>query len=292
MKSDWKILLPAYNYELNSGNSILRVSPCAWTKGEIDFVINDQDYIQLAQLAVDEIRKSEISKIVLSRIISSIHKVVDASIVSLFQQKFPSSCVFYIPRNDQEIWFGATPELLLEGQDGKWKTRSIAGTRLVESQVPWGDKEYFEQALVTDGIIEVLYASKATNIQLGEQYTFKSGSIEHICSDIEFEYRGEIQELVSLLHPTAAVLGKPRCTSQKWLELFEPHNREWYTGTFQIEHNDRIYIYVFLRCGKANSAGIQWYVGGGLTAESIANDELQETINKANSLEEVLSLQS
>ncbi len=292
MKSDWKIRLPEYSYELNSTNSTLSISPCAWTTGSLDCVVDDQAYSQLLECAINEIRNGSISKIVLSRIIPSSLKQIDDSVLFLFQQKFPFSCAFYIPRTEEEIWFGATPELLLEGKDGIWKTRSIAGTRMVGSIKPWGEKELVEQSLVTEGIIEALQLGNATNILVGDQYTFQSGSIEHICSDIQFEFAGDVENIIRFIHPTAAVLGKPRDASQNWLAKNEPHNREWYTGTFQVEHQNTIYVYVFLRCGKASVAGIQWYVGGGLTAESDIQDELQETINKANSLEQVLSSQA
>jgi len=292
MKSDWKIRLPQYSYELNAANSTLSISPCAWTKGSLDCVLDNQEYLNLLEHAISEIRNGKTSKIVLSRIIPSSHKHVDDSVVLLFQQKFPFSCAFYIPRTEEEIWFGATPELLLEGKDGVWKTRSIAGTRVMNSNMPWGEKEFSEQSLVTEGIIEALHAGNAKNILVGDQYTFQSGSIEHICSDIQFEFTGDVEKIIRFIHPTAAVLGKPRDLSQKWLVENEPHNREWYTGTFQVEHQNTIYVYVFLRCGKANANGIQWYVGGGLTAESVAQDELQETMNKANSLEQVLSSQT
>lgn len=291
MKSDWKIILPQYSYELNSENSILSISPCSWSNGSLDCILNDQEYSQLLERALSEIKNSSISKIVLSRIISSKRSCVDETVVSLFQKKFPSSCTFYIPQSEEVLWFGATPELLLEGKDGKWKTRSIAGTRVINSNKPWGEKEFVEQSLVTEGIIEALQAANATNILVGDQYTFQSGSIEHICSEIQFEFHGEIEKIIGLIHPTAAVLGKPKNVSQKWLAENEPHHREWYTGTFQVEHKNTIHIYVFLRCGKASATGIQWYVGGGLTAESNVQDELQETINKANSLEQVLSSQ-
>ena len=291
MKSDWKIILPQYSYELNAENSTLSISPCAWTNGSLDCILNDQEYSQLLERALNEIKNGNISKIVLSRIIPSRHKRVDEAVVTLFQKKFPSSCTFYIPQSKEELWFGATPELLLEGKDGKWKTRSIAGTRMIDSNRPWGVKERFEQMLVTEGITEGLETAKAKNILVGNQYTFRSGSIEHICSDIQFEFDGEIEKIIHLIHPTAAVLGKPKDASQKWLAENEPHHREWYTGTFQVEHKNTIHVYVFLRCGKANATGIQWYVGGGLTAESNVQDELQETINKANSLEQVLSSQ-
>jgi isochorismate synthase len=291
MKSDWKIKLPEYQYELNAGNASLTLSPCIWSIGRVDLVLTDEEYEGLLNLAIGEIKRGEIAKIVLSRIIASQHKTIDPTVVSLFHKKFPASCAFYIPINDDQVWFGASPELLMQGGNGKWKTRSIAGTRLKNDKNPWGEKELFEQKVVTNGIVNALLELKAFNIQIHEPYTFQSGSIEHICSEIEFEFEGDIQQVIDHIHPSAAVLGMPKDKSQSWLSKNEPHRREWYTGTMKIIHNEMTYVYVFLRCGKASNNGVHWYVGGGLTADSIAQNELQETIHKANSLEEVISSQ-
>lgn len=291
MRNDWKVVLPEYNYELNARNATLEISSCPWTSGKIELELNDQEYLNLVCSAIEEIKKGRISKIVLSRIIKSKCKSVNSDVVFLLKNKFPSACAFYVPISSHEVWFGATPELLLEGKNGKWKTRSIAGTRLKGENKPWGEKELNEQQLVTSGISEALLAGNAMNIRIEKPYTYASGSIEHVCCEIEFEYSGDIDAMLRLIHPSAAVLGKPKNESQLWLTQFEPHNREWYTGYMKLQHNHTTYVYVFLRCGKSNSRGIHWYVGGGITAESIPESEVQETIHKANSLEQVLSSQ-
>jgi isochorismate synthase len=289
MRSNWIVRLPGLEQMLDSTLAELRINPCSWSSGISNKIVSDEEHESLVVEAVHRIKRKEFQKVVLSRIIESKLKNADSDVVQTFAKAFPHSCAFWIPISDDEVWFGSSPELLIEGNGGKWKTRSIAGTKSKNDS--WGEKERLEQDLVTEGILNALEVSGATHIQKGDRYTFKSGLIEHLCTDIQFEFSGDLKRLIDAIHPSPAILGAPKLESMKWLQMNEPHNREWYTGTLEISWNDQIWVYAIIRCAKKNEEGIFWYVGGGITADSIAKNEVIETKNKVNSLEVALSSQ-
>ena len=91
---------------------------------------------------------------------------------------------------------------------------------------------------------------------------------------------------------------------------YENYNREFYTG-FLGELNKKVkirprsgarnienkayayrksvtHLYVNLRCMQLNGNEAQLYVGGGITKDSIPENEWQETINKTKTMKSVL----
>jgi isochorismate synthase len=54
-------------------------------------------------------------------------------------------------------WLGASPEKLLTVENNQATTVSLAGTREKSSSVPWSQKEYREQEIVTEYISKELH---------------------------------------------------------------------------------------------------------------------------------------
>lgn len=258
-------------------------------RGEINLPISDEGYAAQVAQAISQLKNSDAKKLVLSRIIPFKNEgnTVD-SIFSVFNQKFPNAAVFAFTDESNAQWIGATPELLFRKRGSAYSTISLAGTRKSGTLEEWGGKEVEEQRLVTEFIQHELKALGAENIQCHDLHTRNAGSIEHLCNEITFEYKGHWKNVMNALHPTPAVCGLPRETAKELIQKIEQYDREYYTGLIGLEQGEDVDVYVILRCMKFSASTLNVFVGAGITTSSVPELEARETRWKAESLTSVI----
>ena len=258
-------------------------------RGEMNRDSSDSEYAESVDQGVELLKRDQAKKIVLSRIISFPHKglTVD-SIFTALNEKFPSAAVFAFTDEHEVTWLGASPELLFRKRGEVYQTISLAGTRKTGSEEAWGEKEIEEQSFVTDFIQRELENLGAEKIVLGDVKSRSAGSVEHLCTEIQFEYNGDWKEVMNTLHPTPAVCGMPREQAKGIVADLETHDREYYTGLIGIEQGDNVDVYVILRCLKYSEDLLHVFVGAGITDSSIPELEARETRWKAESLTGVI----
>lgn len=257
--------------------------------GEINLPNSDEGYAAQVEQAISQLKNSDAKKLVLSRIIPFKNEgnTVD-SIFSVFNQKFPNAAVFAFTDESNAQWIGATPELLFRKRGSAYSTISLAGTRKSGTPEEWGSKEVEEQRLVTEFIQHELKALGAENIQCHDLHTRNAGSIEHLCNEITFEYKGHWKNVMNALHPTPAVCGLPRETAKELIQKIEQYDREYYTGLIGLEQGENVDVYVILRCMKFSASTLNVFVGAGITTSSVPELEARETRWKAESLTSVI----
>jgi len=283
-----RLRLPQTEFEKNADASRTFVLKSEF-RGELNFVCSDEQYMQSVEDGIALIEKAQVKKIVLSRIVSFPHQGLTAEgVFNLLNEKFPSAAVFAFTDENNAQWIGATPELLFRKRGNSYSTISLAGTRRAGTQEEWGVKEKEEQRLVTEFIQAELKAIGAKDIQCNELHTRNAGSIEHLCNEISFEYKGDWREIMNTLHPTPAVCGMPRELAKGIIEDLERHYREYYTGLIGIEQGENVEVYVILRCLKYSEQMLHVFVGAGITEESVPAAEARETRWKADSLTSVI----
>ena len=249
-------------------------------------------YIDLVQKAIDLINNSDTQKIVLSR-----KELVDIcnldifaileKLLNYYQQAFVY--IWFHPITG--LWMGASPEILLEVEEEWFKTMALAGTQSYDGtmNVIWGSKEKQEQQFVTDYIQQKLKDSK---VEISEPVTIKAGPLLHICSEIKGKLtaKNDLYSLISTLHPTPAVCGIPKVNAKQFILKNENYKREFYTGYLGVIGSglSTNYLYVNLRCMKLNETDVNIYVGGGVTKDSIPENEWDETCIKSEVIRSVL----
>jgi isochorismate synthase len=154
----------------------------------------------------------------------------------------------------------------------------------------WNQKELLEQDLVTQHIEGVLMDYRVEGYQKKGPYAVRAGNLAHLCTDFVFSLPGNgLPSLIGSLHPTPAVCGMDSCSALDFIRRTEAHSREYYTGFLgPVGLDDHMQLYVNLRCMKVLKDRLILYVGGGITHDSIAEDEWEETEIKADTLLSVL----
>ncbi|MBR8534659.1 isochorismate synthase [Carboxylicivirga sediminis] len=239
------------------------------------------------------LKDGKLSKVILSRALKG-PAVQNNQVPDIFEtltEKYPHAFVYAISTPSGGTWMGAGPELLLKHNNTQLSTVSLAGTLPNNDQFKWTAKEITEQQLVTEYIENVLVHHQADNIEYSNAETISAGQVKHLRTNFHFEM-GEINGnhvgLLYDLHPTPAVCGLPKEHAYQLIINTEEHDRQYYSGFLGPIKDGNYEFYVNIRCLKLTNKESVLYIGGGLTPESEAEKEWQETALKAQTLLSVL----
>ena len=276
--------------------------------------VKDQ-HMALVQNGIEEINKTGLKKVVLSRKQKINHNY--ESPVSIFKRlldTYNTAFVYCWYHPKVGLWLGATPETLLSEKNRKLYTMSLAGTQKKGDtlEVNWGKKEIEEQQLVTDTIVRNL-EDLVASLEVSQTHTHQAGTLLHLKTDITATVHDSDTKLASIiqaLHPTPAVCGLPKEQARVFILGNERYDRSFYTGflgelnlkTEKKRANTRrnvenlaysaiekqTALYVNLRCMEIDAQGAQLYVGGGITASSKPALEWEETVNKLQTVAAIL----
>lgn len=253
-----------------------------------------EKHIHLVEKTLDEINKNELRKVVVSRKEEVLLSEFDVLITFKKLLKTYANAFVYVWFHPKVgLWFGATPETLLTISNHHFTTMSLAGTQVyVDSNaIVWKSKELEEQQLVTD-FIESQLAPISINLKIDKTETVKAGNLLHLRSRVEGELKesSNLKELIRKLHPTPAVCGLPREKAKKFINQNENYKRTFYTGFLgELNFEDKkSSLFVNLRCMNIDDKTASLYVGGGITRESNAKKEWEETIAKSKTMKKVL----
>jgi isochorismate synthase len=258
---------------------------------ESDFVVGDEAaYLNAFGKMKKVLDDGTLKKIILSRIKKVITKKNGLEIFNLLNANYKNTFNYIFSSAETGIWIGATPELLLKADGNIVSTVSLAGTKPNDGFSEWTQKEREEQKFVTDFILTAFQQNNITEIINSKTYTAKAGPVEHLKTDLQgkIETENQIYSLLKSLHPTPATCGIPKAEAQAKIVEVESHQRNFYTGFLGINSDDIKYYFVNLRCMKLQNDSAFLFVGGGITASSIAEREWAETERKAETLEKVL----
>lgn len=254
-------------------------------------------YLDKISAIIYAIKENKFDKVVLSRVKLYEGKYMD-KISDLFSKlctSYPNAFI-YTFRAGPHFWIGATPEPLAYVENGSFTTASVAGTRPFKPEFQdiniWNNKEREEQNYVTWYIRSILKDYQLNNYNQSGPYTKRAGNLLHLRTDFSFDtYRlkSKVGNLIESLHPTPAVCGMPKEVTMKLITDIESHDREYYSGFLgPVGIEKSISLFVNLRCMKVFKEMVALYVGGGITIDSLPEDEWHETEIKADTLLSVI----
>ncbi len=267
----------------------LKPNPEAFNNG----VVSRNDFMSQVEAIKSQINAGIFEKVVLSRI-KVIERKYRNKLTEIFQllTALYSNAFIYLFNSGGKLWIGATPEPLLCSHKNELQTVSLAGTRRYSAENlnlnNWCKKERDEQDLVTCYIEKALDKFHLPEYSKTGPYTKKAGNLVHLRTDFSFDYNevnGQMGNLLSELHPTSAVCGLPKNEAMDYLLDTEKHNRAYYSGYLgPVNLDERMLLFVNLRCMQVLTDRLVLYIGAGITSDSVAEDEWDETEIKADTL--------
>jgi isochorismate synthase len=250
-----------------------------------------QDYITGFEQIINALQQKTAAKIVLSRVIASPKTIQPDILYFRLLEKYPRAFVYLFSDGAGQCWAGASPETLLRSLKGMAETVSLAGTRISlpdgKPEKPWGQKEFVEQAMVSEMIEETLTKAGISAVAIKGPADAAAGPVVHLKTSFRFRIPIHINglSLAQALHPTPAVCGTPTQEAKKTILRTEKHHRSYYTGFLgPVTDKHNLSLFVNLRCAQFINNECFIYSGGGITEKSDPVDEWQETENKAKTL--------
>ncbi len=264
------------------------------TTDPVNFVADKAFYLNYVQQIRKNIIDDKLDKVVAARS-EPVALPADFNASDYYiklQQHFPSAMVYYISAEGLGCWTGASPEVLLETSSTQLRTVALAGTKPTSDMEPWGEKETDEQHMVSD-FIEQVFDKQQLVFQKSAPFTLHAGLISHLCNTITAKVNEEwldkkFHKLLMELNPTPAVCGIPQFDASFFIANHEKTERRFYSGFAGMVKSKHIHLHVNLRCLELGKTKAWLYAGAGITENSEAEKEWEETDKKMSSLRDLI----
>ena len=245
-------------------------------------------YVRAVEAALEHLRAGELSKVVLAR--SMVGQLPDGADLRLLLRElgtgYPDTWTFAV-----DGLIGSSPETLVTANHGAVTARVLAGSAPrgadpaadLESAaaLATSSKDLDEHQFALRSLLASL-APHARHVTSSEQpFTLKLPNLWHLASDVEGDLSdgSSSLDLISALHPTAAVAGTPTDTALALIAKLEPFDRGRYAGPVGWVGADGDGEWaIALRSAQVDEDGrITAYAGAGIVADSDPEKELAET---------------
>ena len=210
----------------------------------------------------------------------------------------PSPYMYYMDYGDYQI-IGSSPESLVTVGGETVTTNPIAGTRkrgqtltedvAIAKELKTNEKELAEHRMLVDlgrndlGKVSEYGSVKVTTLLEIQKYRY----IMHLVSEVSGKLRAHtpaIEALKATL-PAGTVSGAPKVRALQRIYEMEPVKRGVYAGAIgYLSRDNQMDFAIAIRTMvvKSNKGYVQ--AGAGIVYDSIAENEYQETLNKAKAL--------
>ena len=260
--------------------------------------ISEADYLDVVEHAKEYIADGDIIQVVPSQRLSRRLEVAPFNVYRALRMVNPSPYMYYLHLDDMYL-VGASPETMVQVEDGYVQTRPIAGTRprgatsaedqALAEELLGDEKERAEHIMLVDlfrndlGRVCRIGSVHVPDLMYIEQYSH----VMHIVSRVDgqlAEGKSGLDALRSCF-PHGTVSGAPKIRAMEIIAELEPTHRGPYAGAvgyFGYDGNLDTAIAIRTMLIKDGIAHVQ--AGGGVVADSVPALEYQETLNKAEAL--------
>jgi anthranilate synthase component 1 len=216
----------------------------------------------------------------------------------------PSPYLFFL-RMDDIVLIGSSPEILVRLEDGDIELRPIAGTRkrgktgeedrALEEELLADPKERAEHLMLVDlGRNDVGRVATGGTVMVDDLLVIERYShVMHIVSGVHGRLaEGKDQfDVLNACFPAGTVSGAPKIRAMEIIDELEPERRGPYAGAvgyFGFSGNMDFCITIRTFVMKGEDLWVQ--AGAGIVADSVPQNEYEETINKAKGLRRAVEL--
>jgi len=267
-------------------------------KNKIKSNISKNQFKTYIKKAKDYIASGDIFQVVLSQRFERKINKTPLEIYNHLRISNPSPFMFYFNFDDFKI-LGSSPEILVRLRDNKITIRPIAGTRprgssktqdiKYEKDLLKDKKELAEHLMLLDlGRNDVGKVSKINTVKVTESFTVERYShVMHIVSNVigEFDKKNSIFETLLSGFPAGTVSGAPKIRAMEIIDELEKNKRKLYAGGIgYFTSNQEFDTCIALRTALIKNNKFYVQSGAGIVADSVAEKEYQETVNKAKAL--------
>ena len=246
----------------------------------------------------DYILAGDCMQVVLSQRLSVPFRAAPLDLYRALRGLNPSPYMYFLHLGDFHI-IGSSPEILARLEDGVLTVRPIAGTRrrgateeqdqALEAELLADPKERAEHLMLIDlGRNDVGRVSEIGSVALTEKMTIERYShVMHIVSNVNGRLRPELSVLDALraTFPAGTVSGAPKIRAMEIIDELEPVKRGVYAGAVgYLSWSGNMDTAIAIRTAVLKDGVLHVQVGAGIVADSVPENEWEETMNKGRAL--------
>ena len=257
---------------------------------------SESDFYAKVARVKEEIKSGEAFQVVISQRFATECQAESIDVYRMLRLHNPSPYMFYLRFEDGLDVVGSSPEALVKVTNGKVMVHPIAGTRR-RSDSPEQDekiaqelladpKERAEHLMLVDlGRNDLGRVCNPGSVEVVEFMNIERFShVMHIVSTVTGELSKEKSPIDALFStfPAGTLSGAPKPRAMEIIEELEPSRRGLYGGALgYIDFRGNIDTCIAIRTAVIKEGKAYVQAGAGIVADSDAEAENQECINKA-----------
>jgi anthranilate synthase component 1 len=258
--------------------------------------MSESQFLAKIALAKEEILAGEAFQIVLSQRFEVECTADPVDVYRMLRLRNPSPYMYLLRFEDGIDVVGSSPEALVKVTEGEVLVHPIAGTRKrsdsPEEDKRLGDelladpKERAEHLMLVDlGRNDLGRICKAGSVEVVDFMSIERYShVMHIVSTVTGTLAAQMSGVDALFatFPAGTLSGAPKPRAMKIIEELEPHRRGLYGGAIgYLDFNGNVDTCIAIRTALIHNGRAYVQAGAGIVADSVAESENQECLNKA-----------
>lgn len=270
----------------------------ATTPTEAHSEFGESAFKDVVKKAQEYILEGDIMQVVLSQRMSQPFSGSPLSLYRALRSLNPSPYMFYYDMGDHHV-VGASPEILVRLENNTVTSRPIAGTRprgqtreedlALEEELLADPKERAEHVQLMDlGRNDVGRVAKTGTVTVTDNMNIERYShVMHIVSNVEGTLKDNMTaiDVLKATFPAGTVSGAPKVRAMEIIDEFEPSKRGIYAGAVgYLGFNGDMDVAIAIRTGVIKDNTLHVQAGAGIVADSIPQNEWDETQNKARAV--------
>ena len=260
------------------------------------------EFCSMVEKAKHYIYEGDIFQAVVSRRFEAEYKGSLLNTYRVMRTINPSSYMYYIKCEDIEI-AGVSPETLVKLVDGKLTTFPVAGTRKrgatikedkeLEVELLSDEKELAEHNMLVDlARNDIGKLSKMGTVEVEEYMQIhRFSKVMHIASIVTGKKKEAMDSIdtITMMLPAGTLSGAPKFRACEIIDELEKTPRGIYGGAIgYLDFSGNLDVCIRIRTAVKKGDRVYVQAGGGVVADSIPENEYEESGNKAKAVLEAI----
>ena len=257
-----------------------------------------EKFMQAVEVAKEHIRAGDIFQVVLSHRMSATVTQPAFEAYRALRVTNPSPYLYFLRLGDISL-VGSSPEALVRRTDSVVEVRPIAGTRprgrgseedrQLEQELRASEKECAEHVMLVDlGRNDVGRVAEYGTVETNEYMLVERYSqVMHLVSNVRGRAKPGLKplDIVRACFPAGTVSGAPKVRAMEIIEDLEPVRRGVYAGAVgHFDYHGNLDLAIAIRTLVYQGKTAHWGVGAGIVADSVPEQEWDETMAKGRAL--------
>lgn len=274
------------------------------TSKEFESNWKKEDFLNAVDQIKEKILAGDCYQVVISQKLQRRTSALPINIYRSLRTTNPSPYMFYMKFKERNL-IGASPEMLIRCSGKNLEYRPIAGTRKrgkndaedadLGVEMRNDIKEVAEHTMLVDlGRNDLGRVAEFGSVEVAELMKIEKYShVQHLVTSLKAKLRENLDRFDALAScfPAGTVSGAPKVRAMQIINELEPTERSVYSGAIgYIDYAENLDTCIAIRTIDMRGDLVSIQAGAGIVADSIAESEYEETLNKARALTKAIEM--